>query len=111
MTFLLWVRRNRTVGILTAWTIHEAQACGLWPSLLGHALVTAPWLPGTLLRSRLCEEKEKAEAQREKERDSMHVLNLLSQGTLNVNLRNAGYWVFPNTVLLNFTNCFLKVRL
>lgn len=41
LTFLLWVGGNRVVRILTACMIREAQPCGLWPSLLGHAPVTA----------------------------------------------------------------------
>lgn len=69
------------VRILTAWTIHEAQPCGLWPSLLGHAPVTAPWPPGTLPRRRLCGQKEKAEAQRETERqrEGTHLKSSLSR--------------------------------
>lgn len=29
-------------SVFPAWLVCEAQACGLWSSLLGHSLVTAP---------------------------------------------------------------------
>lgn len=63
-------RRESCGPDLNSREIQEAQPCGLWPSLLGHAPVTTPRPPGTLPRRRLCREKEKAEAQRESERAS-----------------------------------------
>lgn len=54
--------------ILTAWSVLGAQTCGLWPSLLGHAPVTALRPLGRLARRRLFVEREKAEAWRQRQR-------------------------------------------
>lgn len=61
------------VRILTAWSVLWAQTCGLWPGLLGHAPVTPLWPPGKLARRRLFSEREreKAEAQGQREKDRL----------------------------------------
>lgn len=54
------------VRILTARSVREAQPCGLRPSLLGHAPVTAPRPPGKLASRRLCAKRRLRPRHRER---------------------------------------------